>query len=219
MPSSAATGSGRLPKRSSHLGLHRLHLRRLAQIRQPQVETHLQCAVVDIVVGDERANRQFDADGWAAGERRSWGERPASRAPAEHPREESKPTAFMLPEPAPSILPAPRISRSFHRDTEARAQFGRLEDGRAVVSPPRASASDPCYRENRRMPAAAPGPYATAQLIELRVREKKGRVVDDDRVGVGNIQPILDDCGADQHIRLARSEKSSMTCSSASSGI
>ena len=50
-----------------------------------------------------------------------------------------------------------------------------------------------------------PAPDAPAQLVELRQAEV-GRVVDDDRVGVGNVQPILDDGRADQHVDLARGE-------------
>jgi hypothetical protein len=45
-------------------------------------------------------------------------------------------------------------------------------------------------------------PDAPAQLVQLRQPEMVG-AVDDDRVGVGDVQPVLDDRGGDQHVDVA----------------
>ena len=48
-------------------------------------------------------------------------------------------------------------------------------------------------------------PDAAAQLVQLREAEEL-RVLHDDRVDVGNVDPVLHDCGGHQHVRLAERE-------------
>mmetsp|Transcript_16887 Transcript_16887/g.49468 ORF Transcript_16887/g.49468 Transcript_16887/m.49468 type:complete len:247 (-) Transcript_16887:8-748(-) len=48
-------------------------------------------------------------------------------------------------------------------------------------------------------------PDAAAQLVQLREAEEL-RVLHDDRVDVGDVDPVLHDCGGHQHVRLAERE-------------
>ncbi len=56
-----------------------------------------------------------------------------------------------------------------------------------------------------RIGALIRAPHAAAQLIQLRQPEAI-RAIDDDRVRPRNIEPVLDDRGAHQHVRLAANE-------------
>ena len=59
--------------------------------------------------------------------------------------------------------------------------------------------------EQERVRLVVRAPDAAAQLVELREAELVG-VVDDDRVDVGNVDPVLDDRRRDEHVDLAVDE-------------
>ena len=111
----------------------------------------------------------------------------------------SNPTAAMCPDcSAPSMLPAPRISRSRQCDLEPGAELrgveDRLEPLARLVGEPLAA---PVEQVRVRAPRRAADP--PAQLVELRQPERVG-AVDDDRVHVRDVEARLDDRRADEDV-------------------
>ena len=91
------------------------------------------------------------------------------------------------------------------RDLEAGAQLRGVEDrleplARLVAQP----LAPPIEQVGVGAPARAPD--APAQLVELGEAERVG-AVDDDRVGVGDVEPRFDDRRADEHVGLAVGER------------
>ena len=91
-----------------------------------------------------------------------------------------------------------------HRQLESRSQVLQLPDD--VETLVGALAERPLHGVEEVRVGALPGPPDPApELVELGQAEPVG-VVDDDGVGVGDVQPGLDDGGADQHVDLAVDE-------------
>ena len=118
----------------------------------------------------------------------------------------SKPSAATWPDcSSPSRLPAPRSSRSriaiwkpepssVKSDSAAsRCAASARQRGRGVV-------------EHVGVGALAAAPDAPADLVELGEAEVVG-ALDDQRVGGGDVDPRLDDRGADQHVGVAAQER------------
>ena len=102
------------------------------------------------------------------------------------------------------MLPAPRISRS---DSAIWNPAPSSEALKIAWSRLRASSRQPFAASVEQVgvrPPAAP-PDAAAQLVELGEPERVG-AVDDDRVGVRDVEPGLDDRRADEHVGLAVGE-------------
>ena len=101
----------------------------------------------------------------------------------------------------PRMLPAPRISRSesaiWNPAPELRGVEDRLEPLSGVFAHPLAAAVEQVGVRAPRRPA-----HPAAELVELRQAQRVGSV-DDDRVGVRDVEPGLDDRGADQDVRGA----------------
>ena len=92
-----------------------------------------------------------------------------------------------------------------HRDLEAGAELGEVRQRRQALRGLR--------RQRRRrvveqvgVGALAAAPDATADLVELGEAEVVG-VLDDQRVGGRDVDPRLDDRGADEHVGVAAQER------------
>ncbi len=105
----------------------------------------------------------------------------------------------------PGLLAAEQVARSanlevLHRNRHARAEFGVLRDrGQPVVG----RLGERLLRRIKevRVPALARPPDASAQLMQLREPEHV-RPLDDQRVGIGDVQAGLDDRRADEDVVL-----------------
>ena len=101
---------------------------------------------------------------------------------------------------APSRLPAAADVEVLHGDVESRTQVGELLDG--PQTPPRVGRQQLVGR--RKQVAVAllvRTPHAAAQLVQVAQTEVLG-VVDDDRIGVGNVDAVLDDGRRHQHVEF-----------------
>ena len=117
----------------------------------------------------------------------------------------SKPTASMWPLCSPPRrLPAPRISRSSAATRKPLPEIAELADrGQPLLRDRRQRV----LRRNQQVGvrAAIGAPDAAAQLVELRQAEAVG-AVDDDRVGVRDVEAVLDDRRREQDVVLVRDE-------------
>ena len=104
----------------------------------------------------------------------------------------------------PSRLPAPRISRS---SAATRKPLPRSLNSRIAASRFFATGDSAVFRRNQQVGvgAAIRSADAAAQLIELRQAVAIG-AVDDDRVGVRDVEAVLDDRRREQHVVLVRDE-------------
>ncbi len=91
----------------------------------------------------------------------------------------------------PRRLPAPRISRIERRHAKAAAEIAELPDGRQPLLGHRRQRLRG-RREQERVGRAIGTAHAPAELVQLR-EPVAVRAVDDDRVGVGDIEAVLDD--------------------------
>ena len=117
----------------------------------------------------------------------------------------SKPTASMWPLCSPpSRLPAPRISRS---SAATRNPLPRSLNSRIAASRFFATGDSVVLGRDQQVGVRRPvGPAdAAAELVELRQPVAVG-AVDDDRVGVRDVEAVLDDGGRQQHVELPRHE-------------
>ena len=104
----------------------------------------------------------------------------------------------------PRMLPAPRISRSRMAILKARAERAVLLD--RVDPLARGADGHHLARQQEIGVGLVLGAAdAAAQLVEIGQAEAIG-AVDDDRVGVRNIEAALDDRGANEHVDLAGDE-------------
>ena len=106
----------------------------------------------------------------------------------------------------PALLGAQDVARAadlqvLHRHRRARAQLGVLRDGGEPVV---RGLGERVLRREQEVGVAALAAAAdpAAQLVQLGEPERVA-ALDDQRVGVGDVQPVLDDRGADQHVVLA----------------
>ena len=114
----------------------------------------------------------------------------------------SKPTPATCPDcSAPRTFPAPRNSRSFKRDGHTGTEFVVLRDRRQPVISRFGERLFGTVQQIRiaAFPATA---NASGQLMQLRQAEVLGPV-DDQRVGVGDIETGLDNRRTHEHIEVA----------------
>ena len=117
----------------------------------------------------------------------------------------SKPTASICPLCSPPRrLPAPRISRS---SAAMRNPLPRSLNSRMAASRRRAIGDSVCSGGNQQIRVGAPirSADAAAQLIELRQAVPVG-AIHDDRVGVRDVEAVLDDRRRQQDVGLLRDE-------------
>jgi hypothetical protein len=109
----------------------------------------------------------------------------------------------------PALLRAEQVPRApdlqiLHRDLEAGAEVRGLEDGAQALLR-RLGQAPVRVVEQVGVGLVPAAPHAAAELVELGQAEIAG-FIDDDGVHVGDVQPVLDDRAADQHVVRALAE-------------
>jgi hypothetical protein len=174
---------------------------------EPPVQLELLGLVGHVVVGKVRFDRQVDHG------LRLLDDGPAVLAArlllldglGEHPAVEVEPDRRHMP----GLLGTEDVARApdlevGERDLEPGAELGRVEDRLEALAGFVGEALAPPV-EQVGVGAPARSAHPAAELVQLGEPERVG-AVDDDRVRVRNVEPRLDDRGADQHVCRARGE-------------
>ena len=202
----------------AHAGHDFVDFRHRARRGQLLVDGDLLRDLRNVIVGHERVELDVDdrfALGFAFGDASLCARR--SLRPAAARRSRNRPAPMKPDCAAPSRLPAPRISRSRIAICRPDPEMGELANrfeprlgifGQRLVR----------LIEQIRIRLMVRAPDASAQLIELREAELVG-VVDDDRVDVGDVDPVLDDRRRRRRRRCSPSMNFAITGSSSVSVI